>query len=57
MIFNPRKASCPICTTHFSAVKVCILPIECICVSHGSQSKTATVSLNNINRLGFVAET
>jgi hypothetical protein len=29
----------------------------CLCVSCGSQSKEATVSLNIIKRLGFVAET
>jgi hypothetical protein len=28
-----------------------------ICVPHGYPNKTATVSLNSINRLGFVAET
>jgi hypothetical protein len=37
-----------------------ILLLECICVLYGShkkKKKTATVSLNSNNQLGFVADT
>jgi hypothetical protein len=44
-------------TTYFNALKLCILPTECIYVFRIILKLTATVFLNNINRLAFVAET